>query len=45
MFISALGADKGLKYSAIVVFLAEETKPGTVKKKPKHMKSNRCHQV
>jgi hypothetical protein len=28
---------------AMVLFLAEETKPGTVEKKPKHMKSNKCH--
>jgi hypothetical protein len=45
MFVSAIGADKGLKDPAMVVFLAEETKPGTVEKKPIHMTSNRCHQV
>jgi hypothetical protein len=45
MFMSALGADKGLKDPAMVAFLAEETKPATVEKKPKHMTSNMCHQV
>jgi hypothetical protein len=28
----------------MMVFVAEESKPGTVEKKPKHMNSNRCHQ-
>jgi hypothetical protein len=43
MFISTLGANKGLKDPAIIVFVAEESKPGTMEKKPKHMKSHRCH--
>jgi hypothetical protein len=32
MFISSLGADKGMKDPAMVVFLAEKTKPGTAEK-------------
>jgi hypothetical protein len=44
MFISALEAEKGLEDPAMMVFVAEESKPGTVEKKPKHMNSNRCHQ-
>jgi hypothetical protein len=40
MFISPLGVDKGLKDPAMMVFVAEKAKPGTVEKKPKHMKSN-----
>jgi hypothetical protein len=44
MFISALGANKWLKDPVMMVFVAEEAKPGTMEKKPKHMKSHRCHQ-
>jgi hypothetical protein len=44
MFISDLGEDKWLKDLAMMAFVAQKAKPGTVEKKPKHMKSNWCHQ-
>jgi hypothetical protein len=28
----------------MMAFVAQKAKPGTVEKKPKHMKSNWCHQ-
>jgi hypothetical protein len=45
LFISVLEAEKGLEESSMMVFVAKESKPGTVEKKPKHMNSDWCHQV
>jgi hypothetical protein len=45
MFLSPFGVDKGLKDPAMMAFVAEKAKPGTVENKPKHKKSNSCHQV